>query len=92
MYSLMLFRIQINFSIVNKRQRKRKEYQRFVRQMYHACIQLIFEPLRSGMTEPELVRCPNGYLRRAIYNIGPIIADYPEQVWLSAIVQGWCPK
>ncbi|KAJ7307889.1 hypothetical protein DFH08DRAFT_615925, partial [Mycena albidolilacea] len=24
--------------------------------------------------------------------IGPYIADYPEQVWLAAIVQNWCPK
>ncbi|KAH9976656.1 hypothetical protein BGW80DRAFT_1250159 [Lactifluus volemus] len=24
--------------------------------------------------------------------LGPYIADYPEQVWLAAIVQGWCPK
>lgn len=60
--------------------------------MYHACIQYIFEPLRPGMSEPEIVRCPDGHLRRAIYTIGPVIADYPEQVWLSGIVQGWCAK
>ncbi|TEB28410.1 hypothetical protein FA13DRAFT_1711732 [Coprinellus micaceus] len=36
--------------------------------------------------------CPDGHLRRAVYSIGPVIADYPEQVWLSGIVQGWCPK
>ncbi|KAF6755243.1 hypothetical protein DFP72DRAFT_811830 [Ephemerocybe angulata] len=73
-------------------ERKKKEYKRFARQLYHACIQLIFEPLRPGMTEPEVVRCPDGHLRRAIWGIGPVIADYPEQVWLSCIVQGWCPK
>ncbi|KAJ7457137.1 hypothetical protein B0H11DRAFT_2160829 [Mycena galericulata] len=33
-----------------------------------------------------------GHLRRVIYGIGPYIADYPEQVWLAAIVQNWCPK
>lgn len=76
----------------SKRQKKKKEYQRFVRQMYHACITRIFEPLRSGMTKPEVVRCPDRHLRRAVYSIGPVIADYPEQVWLSGIVQGWCPK
>lgn len=73
-------------------ERKKKEFKQFARQMYHACIQHIFEPLRRGMTEPEIVRCPDGHYRRAIYGIGPVIADYPEQVWLSGIVQGWCAK
>jgi hypothetical protein len=44
------------------------------------------------MTTPEVVRCPDGHFRRAIYSLGPYIADYPEQVWLAGIVQGWCPK
>jgi hypothetical protein len=60
--------------------------------MYHMCLALIFEPLHSGMTIPEVVRCPDGHFRRAIYSLGPYIADYPEQVWLAGIVQGWCPK
>ncbi|KAH6868892.1 hypothetical protein BKA70DRAFT_1211207 [Coprinopsis sp. MPI-PUGE-AT-0042] len=76
----------------NNRQKKKKEYQRFVRQLYHTCLARIFEPLRAGMTAPEVVRCPDGHFRRAVYSIGPVIADYPEQVWLSGIVQGWCPK
>ncbi|KAI5886109.1 uncharacterized protein SCHCODRAFT_02673152 [Schizophyllum commune H4-8] len=40
----------------------------------------------------EVVRCADGYYRRVVYGLGPYIADYPEQVWLSGIVQGWCPK
>jgi hypothetical protein len=44
------------------------------------------------MITPEVVKSPDGHFRRAIYGIGPYIADYPEQVWLAAIVQGWCPK
>ncbi|KAJ7800645.1 hypothetical protein B0H14DRAFT_3092576 [Mycena olivaceomarginata] len=75
-----------------KRQRKTVAYQRFVRQMYHACLALIFEPLKAGMTTPEVVRCPDGHFRRAVYTLGPYIADYPEQVWLACIVQNWCPK
>jgi hypothetical protein len=43
------------------------------------------------MTSPEVVRCPDGRFRRAIFSIGPYIADYQEQVWLAAIVQYWCP-
>lgn len=56
------------------------------------CLARIFEPLRPAMTVPEVVRCPDGHFRRAIYTLGPYIADYPEQVWLAGIVQGWCPK
>jgi Plavaka transposase len=44
------------------------------------------------MSVPEIVKCPDGHFRRAMYGLGPYIADYPEQVWLSGIVQGWCPK
>ncbi|KAH9170690.1 hypothetical protein EDB89DRAFT_1907533 [Lactarius sanguifluus] len=76
----------------SKRQRKKPQYQKFCRQLYHACLAQIFCPLKPGMITPEVVKCPDGHFRRAIYGLGPYIADYPEQVWLSGIVQGWCPK
>jgi hypothetical protein len=60
--------------------------------MYHSSLACVFNPLKPGMTAPDVVKCPDGHLRRAIYGLGPYIADYPEQVWLTAIVQGWCPK
>jgi len=60
--------------------------------MYHASLACVFNPLKPGMTTPEVVKCPDGHLRHAVYGLGPYIADYPEQVWLAAIVQGWCPK
>ena len=44
------------------------------------------------MTKPEVVRCFDGHFRRAIYGIGPYIADYQEQVIVACIVQGWCAK
>ncbi|KAJ7612392.1 hypothetical protein DFH06DRAFT_1345137 [Mycena polygramma] len=75
-----------------KKHRKTPAYQHFVRQMYHACLARVFEPLKAAMETPEVVRCPDGHFRRVIYGLGPYIADYPEQVWLSCIVQGWCPK
>jgi hypothetical protein len=43
------------------------------------------------MTTPEVVRCADGHYRRAIYGIGPYIADYPEQCILSSTAQNWCP-
>lgn len=58
---------------------------------YHACLARVYTPLRPAMTVPKVVRCPDGHFRHAIFSIGPYIADYPEQVWLAAIVQGWCP-
>ncbi|KAL0565589.1 hypothetical protein V5O48_016435 [Marasmius crinis-equi] len=73
-------------------QRKKPQYQTFVRQLYHASLSAIFEPLRENMTTPEVVLCPDGHFRRVIYGLGPYIADYPEQVWLSGIVSGWCAK
>ncbi|KAI0000685.1 hypothetical protein BJV74DRAFT_876935 [Russula compacta] len=64
----------------------------FCHQMYHTCLAQVFWPLKAGMTTPEVVKCPDGHFRWAIYGLGLYIADYPEQVWLAAIVQGWCPK
>jgi hypothetical protein len=60
--------------------------------MYHVCLAHVFAPLKAGMTTPEVVKCPDGHFRRAVYGLGPYIADYPEQVWLAGIVQGWCPR
>ncbi|KAJ7203848.1 hypothetical protein GGX14DRAFT_698923 [Mycena pura] len=76
----------------SKKHRSKPEYQKFCRQMYHASLALIFEPLKAGMTTPEVARCPDGHFRRMVYGLGPYIADYPEQVWLAGIVQNWCPK
>ncbi|KAJ7939434.1 hypothetical protein B0H13DRAFT_2648517 [Mycena leptocephala] len=76
----------------SKKHRTKPAYQKFVRQMYHASLAHIFEPLKTYMTTPDVVRCPDGHYRRVIFGLGPYIADYPEQVWLAAIVQNWCPK
>ncbi|KAJ7719182.1 hypothetical protein DFH07DRAFT_872339 [Mycena maculata] len=76
----------------SKKHRKKPEYQKFVRQMYHACLAKIFQPLKDAMMTPEVVQCPDRHFRWVIYGLGPYIADYPEQVWLTAIVQNWCPK
>ncbi|KAJ7572018.1 hypothetical protein C8J56DRAFT_809850 [Mycena floridula] len=76
----------------SQRQRKRPEFQRFIRQIYHACLARVFAPLKDGMTKPDIVHCPDGHYRRVIYGLGPYIADYPEQVLLAGIVQNWCPK
>ncbi|KAF9010818.1 hypothetical protein BDQ17DRAFT_1387964 [Cyathus striatus] len=76
----------------SKKHRKSKAFKTFIRQLFHACLVKIFSPLEPGMTTPELILCPDGCFRRAFYGLGPYIADYPEQVWLSGIIQNWCPK
>jgi hypothetical protein len=44
------------------------------------------------MEKPKVIKCPDGHFRRAIFSLGPYIADYPEQVWLTGVVSNWCPK
>ncbi|KAI0065531.1 hypothetical protein BV25DRAFT_1868788 [Artomyces pyxidatus] len=68
------------------------EFREFKKQLYHASIAHILDPVRPAMSNPVVVRCPDGHFRRAIFEIGPFIADYPEQVLLATIVQNWCPK
>ncbi|KAJ2989849.1 hypothetical protein NUW54_g8655 [Trametes sanguinea] len=69
-----------------------EEFRIFRKQVYHAALAQILAPLRPGMTVPHVMRCPDGHFRRAIFELGPFIADYPEQVYLSGVLQGWCPK
>ncbi|KAF8427570.1 hypothetical protein L210DRAFT_3614931 [Boletus edulis BED1] len=69
-----------------------QEFRNFRRQLFHASLQVALEPLHDTMTKPEVTLCADGHYRRVIYGIGPYIADYPEQVLLSCIVQGWCAK
>ena len=64
----------------------------FKQQLYHTSISAILDPLCEAMTSPIIRRCPDGHLRRVIYDLVAFIADYPEQVMLMGIVQGWCPK
>ena len=62
----------------------------FRRQLMHESLRVILSPLKPFMTKPDIVKCPDGHYRRAIYALGPYIADYPEQVLLATIVSGWC--
>jgi hypothetical protein len=79
-------------SVASKRQRKKDAFKTFQRQLYHACLELVFGAIKPYMERPKVVRCPDGHFRRAVFSIGPYIADYPEQVWLAGVVQDWCPK
>lgn len=67
-------------------------FRKFRRQLFHTSLHFILQSLRPGMETPTVVRCADDHYRRVIWSLGPYIADYPEQVLLSGIVQGWCPK
>ena len=68
------------------------DFRKFRRQLFHSSLAAILQSLKPGMTKPEVTLCSDGHYRHAIYGLGPYIADYPEQVLLAGIVQGWCPK
>ncbi|KAH9058024.1 hypothetical protein EDB83DRAFT_2520919 [Lactarius deliciosus] len=67
-------------------------FQRFRCQLFHTSLACILSSLCPGMSEPEVVQCANGFHWQVVYGLGPYIADYPEQVLISAIITGWCPK
>ena len=68
------------------------DFRRFRRQLFHASLATVFSSLKPGMTVPEIALCPDGHFRFIIWELGPYIADYPEQVLITCIVQGWCPR
>ncbi|EPQ59878.1 hypothetical protein GLOTRDRAFT_103769 [Gloeophyllum trabeum ATCC 11539] len=67
------------------------EFRLFKKQLYHASLAHIMSLLKAAMTTPEVVRCPDTHFRCAIYELGPFLADYPEQVLLAGVVSNWCP-
>lgn len=89
-FHLCLFVLTV-FSVA-KRHRETPAYKKFARQLYHNCLAFVLSPLKDGMTTPVVTMKCDGFYRRVIYGLGPYIADYPEQVWLACVVQGWCPK
>jgi hypothetical protein len=80
------------YHIATHESRNDANFRKFRRQLLHSSLAKILEPLKHGMTNPDIVRFPEGHFRRVIYGLGPYIADYPEQALLACIVQGWCAK
>ena len=68
------------------------KFRQFKRQLYHSSISAILSSLKPAMEAPTVYRCPDGHFRRVIFILGPFIADYPEQVMLSGVLQNWCPR
>ncbi|KAJ7465494.1 hypothetical protein FB451DRAFT_1178975 [Mycena latifolia] len=68
------------------------EFRTFRRNLFHGSLRHILQSLKPGMTVPEVALFPDGHYRCVVYGLGPYIADYPEQVLLACVVQGWCAK
>ncbi|PBK62152.1 hypothetical protein ARMSODRAFT_990497 [Armillaria solidipes] len=87
--------IPIGFLAIPKSERKYDNdpaFRLFKKKLYHQSIVAIFQSIKPAMTTPVVRRCPDGHYRRVIYDFAAFIADYPEQVYLSGIVGGWCCK
>ncbi|KAI6158878.1 hypothetical protein EDD17DRAFT_1779129 [Pisolithus thermaeus] len=65
---------------------------RFKKQLFHVVMSKILGSLKACMTVPWVMKCPNDHFHRVICGIGPYIADYPEQVLISRMVQNWCGR
>ncbi|KAJ6584206.1 hypothetical protein B0H10DRAFT_2234635 [Mycena sp. CBHHK59/15] len=85
----------IGFLAIPKTDRENQdsaEFRTFRRNLFHGSLRHILKSLKPGMTVPEVAMFPDGHYRRVVYGLGPYIADYPEQVLLACVVQGWCAK
>ncbi|KAG2751920.1 hypothetical protein P692DRAFT_201838648 [Suillus brevipes Sb2] len=67
-------------------------FRRFHQQLFHSSLSKILDPLKPGMTTPEVTCFGDGLYQHVIYGLGPYIVDYEEQVLLACIVRNWCPK
>ncbi|KAJ7255147.1 hypothetical protein C8J57DRAFT_1437087 [Mycena rebaudengoi] len=73
----------IGFLMIPKTDRENQdsnEFHTFRHSLFHGSLQHIL----------QVTQFADGHYRRVIYGLGPYIADYPEQVLLACVVQGWC--
>ncbi|KAG2367402.1 hypothetical protein BDR07DRAFT_1448953 [Suillus spraguei] len=68
------------------------KYRNFRRQLFQRSLAKIFESVKPFMENFDVTCFPDGHYRRMVYSLGPYIADYPEQILLSGVVQNWCPR
>ncbi|KAG1786219.1 uncharacterized protein HD556DRAFT_1434810 [Suillus plorans] len=68
------------------------KYRNFRQQLFQRSLAKIFESVKPFMENFDVTRFLDGHYRRTVYGLGPYIADYPEQILLSGVVQNWCPR
>jgi hypothetical protein len=69
---------------------KSEIFRDFCRRLFHGCLAVVNDSTKPYMTMWDIVYCADYHFRRAIYGIGPHIADYPEQSLAAGVVYGWC--
>jgi hypothetical protein len=68
------------------------KYRNFRRQLFQHSLAKIFESVKPFMENFDVTHFLDGHYRRTVYGLGPYIADYPEQILLSGVMQNWCPQ
>ncbi|KAF9645830.1 hypothetical protein BDM02DRAFT_3130787 [Thelephora ganbajun] len=58
--------------------------------LFHGSLMVINDTIKPYMQRWDLIRCPDHHFCRAIYGLGPYIADYPEQSVAAGTVYGCC--
>jgi hypothetical protein len=66
-----------------------KNFRDFRRQLFHGSLTVIHKPLERFMHDWDVIWCSDHHFRRAIYGLGPYIADYPEQTAAAGTVYNW---
>ncbi|KAJ2921643.1 hypothetical protein H1R20_g15450, partial [Candolleomyces eurysporus] len=87
--------VPIGFLAIPKRDWKYDNdttFRKFKQELYHTSLLCILQPLKAGMKIPVIQQCPDGHFHWVIYELAAFISDYPKQVALAGVVQGWCPK
>lgn len=83
---------QLNHISADRKYENNEAYLLFKKKLYHNSIAAILHSLKPVMIVPVVRCCPDGHFHCCIYDLGAFITDYPEQVLLTGIVSGWCPK
>lgn len=69
---------------------KNDNFRDFRRRLFHGCLRVINERIKPYTEKWDIVQCSDHHYRRAIYGLGPYIADYPEQSLAAGTVYNWC--
>ena len=64
----------------------------FCHQLFHSSLAAISQPLQPVMRQPQIAQCTDDHFHWVIYELGPYITNYLEQVLLACIIQGWCAR
>ncbi|KAF9780982.1 hypothetical protein BJ322DRAFT_1112371 [Thelephora terrestris] len=65
---------------------KSKIFRDFCHCLFHGCLAVVNGSTKPYMATWDVVCCADYHFRRAIYGIGPHIADYPEQLLAAGVM------